>query len=108
MLWRSCEVLIQWVFAWSAGNWKADKALTLATSPATYPVWEGTALVYTGFALEYKYIVTKKAEVQWENGAVNRRCDAVAPKQFFLFCALCELTRCHHGGGALTRYDVQP
>ena len=62
-----------WVFAWSAGNWKADKALTLATSPATYPVWEGTALVYTGFALEYKYIVTKKEDVQWENGPVNRR-----------------------------------
>jgi len=70
---RSRGVLMPWVFAWSAGNWKADKALTLATSPATYPVWEGTALVYTGFALEYKYIVTKKEDVQWENGPVNRR-----------------------------------
>mmetsp|Transcript_9960 Transcript_9960/g.23354 ORF Transcript_9960/g.23354 Transcript_9960/m.23354 type:complete len:1012 (+) Transcript_9960:123-3158(+) len=54
------------------GNWKADKALTLATSPATYPVWEGTALVYTGFSLEYKYIVTKGGATQWENGPVNR------------------------------------
>lgn len=76
----SGRVLIGRLLALVAGNWKADKALKLETTQETYPVWEVTALVYTGFALEYKYVIARGGgELQWENGPVNRRLGPIFP-----------------------------
>ena len=55
-----------------AGYWKTDKGFKLETSADKFPAWEGTALIHSGFSLEYKYIIFRNGEVLWETGPVNR------------------------------------
>uniref|UniRef100_A0A7S0HVN1 CBM20 domain-containing protein n=1 Tax=Hanusia phi TaxID=3032 RepID=A0A7S0HVN1_9CRYP len=54
------------------GYWKTDKGFKLETSADKFPAWEGTALIHSGFSLEYKYIIFRNGEVLWETGPVNR------------------------------------
>ena len=55
-----------------AGYWKTDKGFKLETKDGEYPVWQGQALIHSGFSLEYKYIIVRNDEVIWETGPVNR------------------------------------
>jgi hypothetical protein len=54
------------------GYWKTDKGFKLETKEGQYPLWEGQALIHSGFLLEYKYIILRNGEVIWETGPVNR------------------------------------
>jgi hypothetical protein len=48
-----------------SGYWKTDKSFKLETKEGEYPLWQGQALIHSGFSLEYKYIIVRNDEVRW-------------------------------------------
>jgi alpha-amylase len=58
------------------GNW--DPAGAVPLSPATYPVWRGTASLPAGTSIQYKYIKKNGSQVIWESDPNRARTTATS------------------------------
>jgi hypothetical protein len=62
-----------------AGYWKTDKGFKLETNEGEWPLWQGQALIHSGFSLEYKYIIVRNDQVAGhENNLAHARIPAGA------------------------------
>lgn len=72
-----------------AGYWKTDKGFKLETNEGEWPLWQGQALIHSGFSLEYKYIIVRDDQVaRHENHLAHAHifCQAVSLGFELLLC----------------------